>query len=397
MLRTILYTLCLAAMLSNSEASQPQPLQIPSNLAPLVSAEGNDYIRLRDELIAGSSVDWRVDAASETSWELGVLVFVLNNRRTSTQEFVVWDAYEPDGMNIRGRWYRLRTGSVDARIAFLLEKVLKPIVNNDRKYALNDIDCIIGNGCCRFDNPNVPMWRAIWERCPISELRKLALLAIASSSDPSVLDIITDVLRDHEHPEAFSVRALCLGALTRSTLSEVGDLVLNEWEHLKAMSLDNHALGVLCGNPNSRARQFVRSLALDANNPDGMRKNIVAWCSNRRFPGDREFLERFLRKCESLKLRRMVVRDLGTEYPLEWIRGPLRDILLSVSDTELVQNAALAISQAITTNTKLRTQDVVGDLKMLDQAANRKDLNELARASMLFGLHNLRERLATRD
>ena len=349
-------------------------------LRRLAAMEGSQYLALRREILDHHNSPWNVAEASGESWELGVAAFVVNARQQSGARFARWDAREPR-LSAAGEWYSLACDSPDDELAFLLEKVWKPIDPLDRTRALNDLSDKLGKWSARAGDAR--MWRAIWEQCPVERLREMSLFFLAASGDPAVLGVVAAVLSNREDPQAERLQGRCVAGLWYSELPEAAELLLAEWDYLKQdRTLARNALGALASSPDSRARQAVYQMAMDLNNPEWMRYEAVVKCSIRSHTGDRAFVEKFLGEVESLKLKREVVMALG-KFPLVDVRSALREVLRHTNDAQLASAAALALSQGYIKTDTIDPRQVAEDIALLEQVAERADLPGNTRGPIL--------------
>lgn len=317
--------------ISTAFGQNPSGLDVLHRLA---QADGVAYRALRDEVLATNRPAWDVSGAAANSWEQGVAASALNARERSPQDFARWDAQSPQ-LKASGHWFAPGALSGNDYVAFLLEKIWKPLHPKDTERALNDLALRMSEADAR--SGDTALWIAIWEDCPIELLREIAIYYLAARSDLDALAIAASVLRDHDHPKAVRRQHRCLYGLQSSELPSATTLVIQEWEHFKSNSaLSGKALAILGASSNVRARQVVYAEALDPTNEEMLRHDALLSCSLRRHTGDREFLQEFLTSVTSLRLKRQVVSDLASNFPYEWIRPIMLDILRSSTDGLLV-------------------------------------------------------------
>ena len=355
------------------------------------AAEGTEYLHVREEVLKHTETPWNIAEAAAKSWELGVAAFVFNARWRSPETFQQMDAVKPRHY-ADGTSYRLPGHSVEEHVTFLLEKAWKPIGQRDRQRGLNDLRRNQGSRMAGVGDP--AMWRAIWEECPIEELRATSLFFLASSSNPDVLDIVAEVLSKHKDDRGLKrLQARCLAGLWYNALPEAAELVLAEWEYLKQQpSLAGRASGALASSPSPRAREAVYGVALDKDNPDEMRYEAVVRCSLRQHPGDRKFVEKFLGEVESLELKRKVVMGLG-KLPLEDIRSAVREILGTSTDPQLTSAAALALSEAYYKVDPIDDRLLSEDIRLLEEVAGRPNVSDSTRFTIINQIvPNMKER-----
>ena len=211
-----------AFFLSGINAAGADGSEDYARLMRLGESDGVDYLRERDALLAGHPTQWDVDAAAARSWEAGLTAFILNARLSEKERFVKWDAQRPL-VQITGRYYALPGASVEIGLAFLLEKMWKGPTAKEREWAYKDLQLIrakftVGLG-------NTALWRAIWENCPDDRFKVIVILYIASSNDPTVIDIIQEVLQAAED-RPLGAKHRCLLGLWHSPRDDAAEAVL---------------------------------------------------------------------------------------------------------------------------------------------------------------------------
>jgi len=368
--------LCYSFVVGTSVA-ELQTIDDLDALRRLVVAERAAYPRLRHELLSKNGGPWNVALASGESWELGVAAFVLNSRRASPGDFATMDAEKP-GHYANLQNYRFRGVPLVHQLAFLLEKIWRPLDAEDRARAVNDLGLRLSSGSTAIGESQ--LWLSIWEQCPIERLRQFSVLFLAASNDPGVLDAIGEVLRTHDEPSIWQTQAYCLMGLWTNELPEAAELVLAEWDRLKRdRGLAEKALGALAASPSPKAREAVYAFAMKPENPEWLRHESVVGCSLRRHPGDREFVERFLTEVDSVKLKRKVLADLGA-LPLADVRPALLGVLRESSDSEMASAAALALTQGYIKAKEINPSEIAADIALLEAVAERASLPENTRA-----------------
>lgn len=298
--------------------AQPSGSGSIQDLSRLLRAEGAAYPRLRTETLQKTPGPWDVAQASQESWELGILAFALNARLRDSDTFARWDENAYRGRaDILGWIYRFRGGSTADAVAFLLEAGVKPPQGVRQEYPMSELLGRLQHSSVYAGIGHPALWRVIWQDCSFKWLREASLFFLASGGDPDALDIVAEVLRDQQTADAKQLKVRCFSGLVYSESEQAKDLVIEEWDRLKADSLHTYAIGVLSTSSNPRAREILYGLALDTTESETSRRDAIEALSTRPHVGDKAFLGKFFSEVESVRLERKVLTYIWKWFPLE--------------------------------------------------------------------------------
>ncbi|UCC32297.1 MAG: hypothetical protein JSU86_08445, partial [Phycisphaerales bacterium] len=315
-----------------------------ADLARLVEANGEEYIRLRDALLKQHRQPWDVTPAADQSWETGLVAFVLNARMEDKEGFADLDAQRPRHY-ANGKSYRL-TGAAETAVAFLMEKMWKAGDDRETARAYGTLRRLRGEKVAHAGE--TALWKAIWEQCEDERFRYAVLRNICADPDPSVQPIIEEFLqREDDQLAGYSAKPRCLAGLWHRDTEQTVDAILNAWDVLAAESgWKSDAVGALNTNSSERARRIVYKLVLDPAEDETLRAETAARCCLRPHPDDPDMFRKFFAGPGSIKMKNKALKGMRGRngYPLDPIRPVLREIIITSDDEELTESAALTLT-----------------------------------------------------
>lgn len=370
-----------------------------AELARLTQADGEQYITLRNSLLARHIEPWDVSGAAAQSWEFGIAAYILNRRMKEKEAFKrLDDAHPASYVSVNG--YGRLSRSPEANTAFLLEKLwkaphgkgdewLRITPDQDRQYAYNTLA-----QSRHFRRAGeTALWKAIWEQSEDDRFRFVAIRQVCADPDPSVQPIILQVLHHEDVDLGPDFKYRCLSGLVRRDTEETVDAIFGALDVLRNANRMDFAIAVLAANGSTRARPFVHEFILNPENHERRRVEALAKCCNRPHPDDVSVFRKFLASEVSKRVKADAVRSLSS-CPLDLIRPFLGEILMEWDDHELVANAALALSIGHLRATKADSVAAAEDVALFEAMTLRDDLPEVTRIHIGRYITNIHERQA---
>lgn len=356
-------------------ASPPEHTSDFIALRRVLSSQGKEYLRLRDQILDISDASWDVSQAANESWELGVAAFVLNARRAAPGDFKRMDGQEPR-LYANLTWYAIRTKSIEHHVAFLLEKVWKPVGSEDKRRALNDLGLSMGSSVVGIGH--VDMWLSIWEQCTNEGLREFALFLLSSSSDANALDIVEEVLTETDE-STIRLKSISLLGLRSASSDAAVDIIMNSWQTFQRhLGLRETALGTLGFYGSTRARHFVYDVALDQDMDDSTRAAAMGACCIQPHSTDSDMFVQFIRQAGSEKLKAKGLHALQ-RCPLENVRAAVHEAVRIPSDSKVLQVATLILNSGYIRAKQVEERAADEDIALLRGILAREDLPRATR------------------
>jgi len=397
-----IFGLTLMLMLAGFPASAQAPSAEPQRSTPedlyllLDKKVGDEYVQMRNKLLAEQTLAFDVVAASEKSGRAGLAAFVLDQRRAAPDQFREWDAQSqlPPPSNRRGVVYFRNERPGVAGEAFLLEQMWRPARSGADAAAFVEMGALSSRGWV----PQSPsaLWRSLWTDSPNDYLAQAALIGIGADRSDAGRALASAILADEQNVP-LSWRELMLESMRRGKSPfgvEVVSPLLQQFE--PHATLFAEGCRVLAASPQAAAREQLHQAATDdARTPE---RRMVAWeaCTTAPQAGDAEVLTTLLKNKAISDDQKEHAVSLLDRYPYEQAAPALRQILNESTSQSQVYYAAHTLAR-LHAGAGVPAAARAGDIEMLQGVSQRGDLAESVRKSVAEAAQSLRAKQPARE
>lgn len=335
-----------------------------ADLVRVSQARGDDYKALRDDLLRRHPEKWDVAAATAVSWEAGITALALNARLAAPDDIKRWEAAPPRPMTASGKTRAFRVGDQKALRAWQIEQIWSA----GRDFG-QDLSFY---GKSPLTNVPTALWRGIWDEAENELLRKIAIHAMASGSDPATYATLASVLGRRDYADV--TRHICLLGLGYRRSPDVVDLILESWDEI-ALNAGHVevAIGILGRQHSRAAREKLAAIAMDADAIPRERAQAIAIRGADPESEDSELFVRFLSADAPAKVKEDALR-IAASWPVERIRPVVRFVFENETDRGLISEAMAALARChlhadpMGTATDPETPE---DIRLIDAAVER--------------------------